>query len=95
MLSLAPLFIDFTQKGDVLKAHSTPDTEPEDPSYSLSPELNAAIDRSRDFKKKRLAGEIFGNNLPGSIDIDSDPNTGLLYAAARGMKDRLRNYRNA
>ena len=63
-------------------------------SYSLSPELNDAIDRSRGFQEKRMAGEIFGNNLPGSIDIDSDPNTGLLYAAARGMGERLRNYKN-
>ena len=73
----------------------TPEDEPEDPGYSLSIELNDAIDRSRDFQEKRMAGEIFGNNLPGSIDIDSDPNTGLLYAAARGMGDRLRNYKNA
>ena len=76
-----------------------PDTpteaEPEDAGYSLSPEMNAAIDRSRDFQEKRMAGEIFGDNLPGSIDIDSDPNTGLLYAAARGMGERLRNYKNA
>ena len=74
---------------------TTTEAEPEDPGYSLSPEMNAAIDRSRDFKEKRLAGEIFGNNLPGSIDIDSDPNTGLLYAAARGMGERLRNYKNS
>lgn len=72
----------------------TPEDEPEDPGYSLSIELNDAIDRSRDFQEKRMAGEIFGNNLPGSIDIDSDPNTGLLYAAARGMGERLRNYKN-
>ena len=72
----------------------TPEDEPEDPGYSLSPELNDAIDRSRGFQEKRMAGEIFGNNLPGSIDIDSDPNTGLLYAAARGMGERLRNYKN-
>ena len=58
-------------------------------------ELNDAIDRSRDFEERRLASEIFGNNLPGSIDIDSDPDTGLLYAAARGMGDRLRSHRNA
>lgn len=73
----------------------TPEDEPEDPGYSLSPELNAAIDKSSDFQEKRMAGEIFGNNLPGSIDIDSDPNTGLLYAAARGMGERLRNYKNS
>ena len=58
-------------------------------------ELNDAIDRSRGFKEKRLAGEIFGNKLPGSINIDSDPETGLLYAAARGMGDRLRNIKNS
>ena len=74
---------------------TTIEAEPEDPGYSLSPEMNAAIDRSREFQEKRMAGEIFGNNLPGSIDIDSDPNTGLLYAAARGMGERLRNYKNA
>ena len=95
MLSLEPLFIDFNQKGDVLKAHSTPDTEPEELGYSLSIELNDAIDSRKDFEERRLAGEIFGANLPGSIDIDSDLNTGLLYAAARGMGDRLRNYKNS
>jgi len=58
-------------------------------------ELNDAIDRSRDFQEKRMAGEIFGDNLPGSIDIDSDPDTGLLYAAAGGMGDRLRNIKNS
>ena len=94
MLSLEPLFIDFTQTDDVLKDHSTPDTEPKDPGYSLSIELNDAIDSRKDFEERRLAGVIFGNNLPGSIDIDSDPNTDLLYAAARGMGDRLRNYKN-
>ena len=55
---------------------------------------NDAIDRGNDFQERRLAGEIFGNNLPGSIDIDSNPDTGLLYAAARGMGNRLRNYKN-
>ena len=64
-------------------------------SYSLSIELNDAIDSRKDFEESRLAGEIFGNNLPTrSTHIDSDPNTGLLYAAARGMGERLRNYKN-
>lgn len=69
--------------------------EPEIPGYSLSPELNAAIDRNKQFKEKRLAGEIFGNSLPGRVDLDSDVNSEFLYDYARGMQDRLRSYGKA
>jgi len=73
----------------------TPEDEPEIPGYSLSPELNAAIDRNKQFQEKRLAGEIFGNNLPGRVDLDSDVNSEFLYDYARGMQDRLRSYGKA
>lgn len=69
--------------------------EPEIPGYSLSDELDAAIDRNNDFQERRLAGEIFGNNLPGRVDLDSEVDSEFLYDYARGMQDRLRSYGKA
>lgn len=69
--------------------------EPEIAGYTLSPELDAAITRNRDFGRLRMAGDIYGDSVPGSVDLDSDPNSDFLYDFADGMRERLRNYRNA
>lgn len=69
--------------GDLIASASRNDSDgSEDPSdfsadrpYELSPELNAAIDRNRDFAETRLAGEIFR-------PLRSQPTEGELIAAS-------------